>query len=105
MTREVISLAAPVERFELGPKKVRRVDGPNDQAAAQLHVAGRVQSIRIPAIRKAEDLRVQWHDIQGQRAMSPATQRRAFAAVFFESQTAKPLGKHGVLGIRTNLRD
>ena len=54
MAREVISLAAPVQRFELGPEKVGRVDGPNDQAAAQLHVAVRVQSIRIPAVRKAD---------------------------------------------------
>src|SRR5579863_48071 len=105
MAREVVSLATPSEGFELGPEKVGRVDGPNDQAAAQLHVAGRVQSIRIPTVRKAENFGVQRHDIQGQRAVSPSTQRRAFATVFFESQTAKPLGKHGVFGIGTNLRD
>ena len=65
----------------------------------------RAQSIRIPAVRKSKNLRVQRHDIQGQCAMNPPAQRRAFAAVFFESQSAKPLGKHGVLGIGTNLRD
>src|SRR6185437_1385322 len=105
MACEVISLAASVKCFELGPEKVRRVDGANDQAAAQLDVPGCLQSIWIPTVRKAEDVRVQWHDIQDQCAVNPPAQRSAFAAVFFESKSAKALGEHGVLGVGTDLRD
>src|SRR6202035_3479067 len=65
----------------------------------QSDVSRSLQSVRIPAVRKAENLRVQRHDIQGQCAVSPSTKRRPFPCVFFESQDAEPFREHRIFGV------
>ena len=105
MAEQEVTLAATVERLQLGGREDRRGHEANRLFAGQYHTLRGFDRERIPAIREAEDIGAGRHHIHGERADAPAAGGRARTSVLHESALAQLRSEPVVVGERQRAAD
>ena len=104
VARPHVIATASMKRFQLGRDKQGRRDHLRG-VSSDVECVGRFDRYRVPAVAEAQDVLVNWHDVDDQIVTAPSAERCARRGVLGESQRAQSFRERGVLRVGGDVDD